>query len=279
MQDLIGAENNLPTDLTALTAEIKFYVNQWGQNTIEIGKRLIAAKKLVAQGEWQHWLEENFNLKVRSAQNFMAIAERFGKTQTFAFLNYSQMIQMLSLPKGEEEKFIAAKAAEGTPVDTMKVKELQEEVAKWKADFEKQKSEVENLFSEIETYKEKISEAELDRDGAKEANKIANEQAVKLFEENAKLQEQLKNQEPQVVEKIIEKFPDDYAETKTELTDALSKVDDLQSQLDKAIKNVENLKKTNKRLERKQYTLPREIPKDAYKLFQAYIKSDLLKII
>ena len=72
MQDLIGAENNLPTDLTALTAEIKFYVNQWGQNTIEIGKRLIAAKKLIAQGEWQNWLEKNFNLKQRMANNFIS---------------------------------------------------------------------------------------------------------------------------------------------------------------------------------------------------------------
>ncbi len=34
-----------PTDLVSLTAEIKFYVQQWGQNAIEIGKRLIAAKK------------------------------------------------------------------------------------------------------------------------------------------------------------------------------------------------------------------------------------------
>ena len=46
MTNLNKAENKLPTDLTALTAEIKFYVKAWGQNTIEISKRLIAAKKL-----------------------------------------------------------------------------------------------------------------------------------------------------------------------------------------------------------------------------------------
>ena len=81
MTDVNKAENNLPTDLNQLTVEIKFYVNQWGQNTIEIGKRLIAAKKLVAQGEWLNWLEKNFNLTERTAQNFMRIAERFGKTK------------------------------------------------------------------------------------------------------------------------------------------------------------------------------------------------------
>ena len=222
MTDLIKAENNLPTDLISLTAEIKFYVNQWGQNTIEIGKRLIVAKKLVAKGEWQNWLKENFNLKMRSAQNFMAIAERFGKTQTFAFLNYSQMIQMLALPKGEEEKFIAEKATEGTPLEEMTVNKLREEVEKYKADYERKKSEVENLFSEIKGYKEKISEAEVDRDGAKAALKVANEESIKLCDENAKLQEQLQNQEPQVVEKI----PDDYTNTNLDLSAALSKVDD-----------------------------------------------------
>ena len=278
MTDLIKAENNLPTDLISLTAEIKFYVQQWGQNTIEIGKRLITAKKLVAQGEWLNWLDSNFNLTERTAQNFMRIAERFGKTKSISDLNSTQMIAMLALPKGEEEKFIAEKAAEGTPVEEMKVKELREEVAKWKADFENKKSEVENLFSEIETYKEKISNVELDRDGAKAALKVANEESIKLCDENAKLQEQLQNQEPQVVEKIVEKIPEDYTNTKMDLSAALSKVDDLQTQLDKAMKNVEKLKKTNERLERKQYILPREIPKDAYKLFQADIKSGLPEI-
>lgn len=34
----------------------------------------------------------------------MAIAERFGKSATLRDLNPSQMVEMLSLPAGEEEK-------------------------------------------------------------------------------------------------------------------------------------------------------------------------------
>ena len=109
MTDLIKAENNLPTNLEQLTVEIKFYVNQWGQNTIEIGKRLIAAKKIVAHGDWQNWLENNFNLSQSTAQRFMNCAERFGNSATLRNLNYSQMIQLLSLPAEETEKFIVAK--------------------------------------------------------------------------------------------------------------------------------------------------------------------------
>ena len=126
------AENNLPTDLNQLTVEIKFYVNQWGQNTIEIGKRLIAAKELVAHGEWGKWLEENFNLSQPSATRFMKCAKHFSNLATSQHLKPSQMIELLALPAEETEKFIAEKAAENNPVEDMTVKNLREEVAKWR---------------------------------------------------------------------------------------------------------------------------------------------------
>lgn len=127
------------------------------QNIIEIGKELTAAKAEVPHGEWQNWLKDNFNLKVRSAQTFMAIAERFSNTQTSAYLNPSQMVEMLSLPAEETEKFIEEKAAAGTPVEDMTVKTLREEVAKYKADYEAEKAKAENLFAELEKEKTAVT--------------------------------------------------------------------------------------------------------------------------
>lgn len=121
------------TSLEELTSGIRFYLREMGQNVIEIGKRLILAKALVQHGEWQNWLEDNFGLKIRSAQNFMAVAERFGKTQSTAFLNRTQMTEMLLLPKGEEEKFIEEQAAAGRIVAEMSVKTLRVEIQKYKA--------------------------------------------------------------------------------------------------------------------------------------------------
>ena len=103
-----------------------------GENTIEIGKRLIAAKEIVGYGNFGKWLEENFNLKQRMANNFMECARRFSNSQSIANLNPTQMFQLLALPKEETEKFIAKKAAEGTSVEEMTVKNLREEVAKYK---------------------------------------------------------------------------------------------------------------------------------------------------
>ena len=119
--------------LEVLTDEIKFYLRKMGQNVIEIGKRLILAKALVPHGEWQLWLEDNFNLKYRMAANFMAVAERFGKVQSTALLSQTQMTEMLLLPEGDEEKFIEEQEAAGRIVAEMSVKTLRLEIKKYKA--------------------------------------------------------------------------------------------------------------------------------------------------
>ena len=64
--------------LAELKVEIKFHLGQMAGHAVEIGNCLIQAKEQVEHGEWYNWLEDNFNLKKSSANNFMAIAERFG---------------------------------------------------------------------------------------------------------------------------------------------------------------------------------------------------------
>ncbi len=126
-------ESNLEETATIeeLTTEIQLYLGKIGQNIIEVGKRLIRAKSLLAHGEWQNWLKDNFNLSKSTANNFMRCAERFSNFQTSGNLNPSQMVEMLSLPAEETEKFIVEKSAEGMPVESMSVKKLREEVKKY----------------------------------------------------------------------------------------------------------------------------------------------------
>ena len=107
--DLITTQENAAANLPQLEVEIKFYLGQTAQNIIEVGKRLIQAKSLVPHGGWLPWLEQNFQLKQRAAQTFMACAERFGKIQINLDFKPTQMIALLSLPDEETEKFIAEK--------------------------------------------------------------------------------------------------------------------------------------------------------------------------
>ena len=152
--------------LTELKVEIKFHLGQMAGHAVEIGKLLIEAKEQVGYGNFGKWIEENFQLKYRSAKNFMDIAERFGNLQSIADLNYTQMVQMLALPAGEEENFIAEKTADGNPVEDMTVK---------------------NLKAEIADYKKRLAQTEQERDGHIQANKILEEQNEFLGEENEKL--------------------------------------------------------------------------------------------
>ena len=63
----------------------------------------------------------------------MRVAERFGKIKIDFNFGSTQMIQMLSLPEGEEEKFIEEQAAAGRVVAEMSVKTLRVEIQKYKA--------------------------------------------------------------------------------------------------------------------------------------------------
>ena len=151
-------EKPLPP-LPQLENEIKDYLNQMNQNyidiannTIEIGKRLILAKSLVKHGQWQSWLQNNFQLSYPTATKFMKCAERFPNVASMQHLNSTQMIQLLALPSIEEtEKFIEQKEVAGTPVSDMSVKTLRNEIKQWKSKTEKissaQSSESENIVT------------------------------------------------------------------------------------------------------------------------------------
>lgn len=127
--------------LDQLATEIRYYSQQASWSIIEVGKRLIEAKKQVAHGEWETWLERNVGYSQSTATRFMKCAERFGNLATLQDLNPSQTIALLALPESETETFIEQKKAEGNPVEDMTVKTLREEIKEWKSKAEQAKNE------------------------------------------------------------------------------------------------------------------------------------------
>jgi hypothetical protein len=56
------------------------------RHAIEAGRRLAEAKKLVGHGGWLAWLKENVpGISARTAQRYLAAAERAGKNDTVSF--------------------------------------------------------------------------------------------------------------------------------------------------------------------------------------------------
>ena len=91
---------------------------------IEIGFELIEAKKQVGHGNWAEWLRNEFDWGDRTARYFMAVAERFGKRNTYSDLKASTLKAMLALPVGSEDKFIETQADAGRPVESQSAREL-----------------------------------------------------------------------------------------------------------------------------------------------------------
>ncbi len=231
------------TTLSKLEVEINFYLGQTAQNIIEVGKRLIQAKSIVAHGKWQQWLQENFQLSRHTAERFMNVAERFSKTSNVAHFGSSQMIAMLSLPSSEEtEKFIEEKAKEGKAVADMTIKQLREEIADYKSKLETaDKEHQQSLFEAGEDSKAAIQK--LNDEHQREISDLS-----KQLDE---LNEELKKR-PTVE-------PDDYKSTKNALVEAQialarsqdtaeRQADDFKKQSDETANKLEKARKEIKKL-------------------------------
>jgi len=67
------------------------------ESIIEVGRELIEQKGKLGHGNFLPWIEAEFGMSERSAQNFMSVAEKFGSnTQRVADLSYRALIALSS---------------------------------------------------------------------------------------------------------------------------------------------------------------------------------------
>ncbi len=69
------------------TKEIRRLIKRAAENVIETGEQLISVKEALPHGEFSHWLQEEFEWKERTAQNFMCVAREF------RFVNFAHLQQ------------------------------------------------------------------------------------------------------------------------------------------------------------------------------------------
>lgn len=103
--------------LEVIAGEIRTYSDLLAKSAIEIGRRLCEAKEMVPHGQFMDWVKENTGYSSRSAANFMRLFKEFSteqsslfgaeiKQQTFANLNYTKVLALVSLPESEREDFV-----------------------------------------------------------------------------------------------------------------------------------------------------------------------------
>lgn len=103
------------------------------RSVIEIGKHLTICKAEIPHGDWDNWLQNNFQWTRQTANNFMRIYERFGDLDIDAFKPSTLQI-LLSLPADKTQDFIEAQADARQPVETQSARQLKENVKQWKQD-------------------------------------------------------------------------------------------------------------------------------------------------
>ncbi|HRW04470.1 MAG TPA: DUF3102 domain-containing protein [Caldilineaceae bacterium] len=64
--------------------DIQGHATKAVEGLIAIGERLSQIKGLLPHGQFQEWVEQEFGIERRMAQNYMAVASRFGYNKQFA---------------------------------------------------------------------------------------------------------------------------------------------------------------------------------------------------
>lgn len=92
---------------------------------IYIGKKLMEAKAKIPHGMFTEWIKAEFGWSIRTAQNYMAVAERFGGDETVAFLGFSILLVLSAdeVPDAAVEEVVAL-AASGEKVTKAKAEEV-----------------------------------------------------------------------------------------------------------------------------------------------------------
>ena len=234
--------------LEVIAGEIRTYSDLLAKSAIEIGRRLCEAKEMVPHGQFMDWVKENTGYSSRSAANFMRLFKEFSteqsslfgaeiKQQTFANLNYTKVLALVSLPESEREDFVVEH-----DVEHLSVREVERLVKERTAQLETEKT---SLELDKLTLEKDIAEMQGELEANAEKLKLAREHITQL--QNQPVATVVERDEQAIkdaadaaraeAEKTIKKREKELAAAQKALKKAQKEAEDLRkdmAQLDKA---------------------------------------------
>lgn len=190
MNDITTTQGMPPAErpIETITQEIQYYKTQVGSGIIEIGRRLVEAKRVLPQGEWLPYIKDTVEFSERTAQNFMRIAKEYTDPQTVADLGAAKAVCLLALTQEEREAAIV---------------ESHEVEGEEKSIYDMTKREVEKLTKEITEERKKTETIQFEYEEKEKAaaEKHTSELATaeKALEVLKAEMEELKDQKPPTV--------------------------------------------------------------------------------
>lgn len=190
------------TEVTAATERIKLRLRRTAEDIVAIGQDLILIKNQLPHGQFLPWVEQHFEMKRQSAQNFMNVAERFGSNYQSLVIS-SSILYELAAPSTPDEvvQQVTEKAQSGESVSVAEVKALKQQV---KEEQQAKQQAIQELQQFTQTAKQN-EKAQAD------ARAKIDQLLLSCDQLNAHI-DMLQNRPPDVVEKevIKEIVPDGY---------------------------------------------------------------------
>ncbi|MGM9978735.1 MAG: DUF3102 domain-containing protein [Clostridium sp.] len=217
--------NEVTRPLEVIETEINFYKQQTASGIIEIGKRLIEAKKQLGEGEsFRAWCKK-MDFSKSSAYRFMRVANEFSSVPT---LGQSKIFALLDVPIEEREEFINSTHevnGEQKTVDEMTARELQKAI-KERDQYKKEVDKISSQKDKVSKEKNKLEKENEKLQGLAQAEKIKavneKERAEKLEEELGLLQERFNVQEADKASEL-EALRSELAEKQSEIEELKNK--------------------------------------------------------
>lgn len=220
---------------------------------IEIGRRLVEAKSMVADGMWLEYIKNELNYEKSTAQNYMRLYERYGtgqqsmfgtfaETETFERLTYTKALALLQVPDEDLMEF-----TEVNDIENMSTRELQKAIKDRDAaiaEKEEAVAQVRELKAKAESRNQQMEKLTADLKAvsgdfeakAAEVEKLRNDlRTAKEKETSAKTALEKARENPDIPEAVMEKLraEADAAATEKAKAEAQKKLDDAASELEK----------------------------------------------
>ena len=131
MSELVVTPERLGVEIRELTRQAKAMTVYYA---VEIGRRLTAAKQMVAHGGWADWISKNTEFSQTTATRMMRIFDEYGADQIGIFgaepnsstlqnLSISNALRLLAVPEDEREEF-----AEAVDAENLSARELEKAI-------------------------------------------------------------------------------------------------------------------------------------------------------
>ena len=224
--------------IETITDEILDAKRTGGEAILTIGRCLIEAKEMLPHGEWLPWLNERVEFSERTARNFMRLAREWTNRQTLADLGAAKALTLLALPAEEREQFV-----EDHNVIDMSARQLKEAIRE--RDEARKAAEVAKAdASAAEQARAKMAE---DMRATQNLLESARADADSAGSRARVLEEKLRMLQEQPVEVAVETVVDPEAIEKAKA----EAVAEIQTKLDKALKDKAKAKETIEALKAK----------------------------